>query len=167
MRNRTRVENDARAYREWARRLKDEVTRCELCCTNKPRNVPADRQPFEIHHIGRGRDKAATRQELSTVLVLCWSCHDEVESGMTPCPLCCDSKGDVIGRHHRPCRLCNRARSVPVWPSAYQLALVSIRRPKDFDLPLWNRLVVARRRLVRHDVETARGLVLSRLEERR
>lgn len=63
-------------------KLRSDVGRCEVCGKrpSEMRGVPADMRVLDIHEIGRGPCRAACLDKLFALLVVCRSCHDELDS---------------------------------------------------------------------------------------
>jgi hypothetical protein len=105
--------------------------RCE-CCRKKTDGwwIPQDRGKYEIHHIAGGPYRKPTLCERSCCLVLCWKCHDKI-----------DSVEQVEGTQD----------TFRVYPRARQLAMLKKSRPDHYCLETYNSIV--RPMVAEEDVE--------------
>ena len=160
------TEHSARRYVDWARQLKWDVGRCELCGHTHPgESIPWERQTLEVHHVADGVDKGQARMDRRFALCLFYRCHDEMRSTV-PCPACVAPDGTAMVPHGGVCHLCGTSRVVPKWNVASQLALIRIRRPLDFNdaaLELWNTIVTGANRVTADEIAAAERIVRERI----
>jgi hypothetical protein len=123
----TKGQERARECRKFREALMQRVGRCDICLHDPKRVRPSDiAWEMCVHEIARGTHRQKALDKPFATLVLCYLCHYELHNGKT------------------------------YWTEAMQLAVLKKRRPADYDLAAYNRLIgLGPNRITEEDVSRA------------